>query len=54
MTEEETKLLEFHRKFATETNNAIWSILDKDSPEENELDEALGWAFTSRFHWSKV
>ncbi|MCF2137610.1 MAG: hypothetical protein K9W43_10310 [Candidatus Thorarchaeota archaeon] len=54
MKEEQTKLQEFHRKFATETNNAIWSILDKDAPDEKERDEALGLAFTSRFHWSKI
>ncbi len=54
LTDERLSLQECHKRFAVETNNAIWSILDKDCPDEQELDEALGLAFTSRFHWSKV
>jgi len=45
---------EFHKKIATETNNAIWPTLDKEDPEQEELDDALQMAFTSRYHWGII
>lgn len=54
MVEGKKSLEEFHREIAVKTNNSIWKILDKNSPDEQELDDALGWAFASRYHWSEL
>jgi hypothetical protein len=55
MTDEKKMTLEkFHKKFAVETNNGIWPILDKEKPTDDELEEALHMAHTSMFHWSKI
>jgi hypothetical protein len=45
---------EFHKQIAIETNNAIWPILDKEKPGQEELDDALQMAFTSRYHWGVI
>ncbi|TFG12825.1 hypothetical protein EU537_08360 [Candidatus Thorarchaeota archaeon] len=45
---------EFHERIAIKTNNAIWPILDKENPEQEDLDDALQMAFTSRYHWGIV
>jgi len=45
---------EFHKKTAINTNNSIWPTLDKESPTEEELEEALHMAHTSLYHWSKI
>ncbi len=54
MTEEKLTLKEFHKKIAMETNNAIWSALDKDDPTTEELEEAMFMAYTSTYHWGKI
>lgn len=51
---EKMSLKEFHTKIAKQTNNGIWSTLDKKRPRKDELEEALHMAYTSRYHWSKV
>jgi len=45
---------EFHKKIAINTNNGIWSTLDKNHPTKEELEEALHMAHTSLYHWSKI
>ena len=54
MPEERMTLDEFHKKLAVETNNGIWPVLDKAEPTDEELEEALHMAHTSRYHWSKI
>jgi hypothetical protein len=54
MPEEKMTLDEFHKKLAIETNNGIWPVLDKAKPTDEELEEALHMAHTSRYHWSKI
>jgi hypothetical protein len=54
MIEEKMSADEFHKKTAMETNNDVWSILDKANPTEADLEQALDMAFASRFHWSRV
>ena len=45
---------EFHKKIAVETNNGIWPVLDKNTPSQSELEDALDMAHTSRYHWGKI
>jgi hypothetical protein len=52
--DEKLTIEEFHKKMAVETNNAIWSALDKSAPTADELAEALDMAHASRYHWSKI
>lgn len=54
MTDEKLTMNEFHKKIAMETNNAIWSALDKDDPTAEELEEAMLMAYTSTYHWGKI
>ncbi len=51
---EKMTLDEFHKKIAIQTNNSVWPTLDKDSPSQDELDQALHMAHTSHYHWSKI
>ena len=46
--------MKMHREFAVTTHNAIWPVLDKDDPSDEELEEAMHMAHTSRYHWSKA
>ncbi|MFW9794665.1 MAG: hypothetical protein ACFFEE_10210 [Candidatus Thorarchaeota archaeon] len=52
--DEKMTLDEFHKKIAIKANGGVWSVLDKTSPSEEELDEALEMAFTSLYHWRKI
>jgi len=54
LSDEELTQDEFHKKIAISTNNGIWPTLDKESPTEEELEEALHMAHTSLYHWSKI
>ncbi|MHA2426329.1 MAG: hypothetical protein ACXAEF_16185 [Candidatus Thorarchaeota archaeon] len=54
MTDEKMTLDEFHLKMGKKTNGGIWGVLDNDNPTEDELEQALEMAYTSRFHWRKV
>ncbi len=51
---EGTPSKEFHKRIAIETNEAVWTVLDGAAPELEDLDRALGWAFTSRYHWEEA
>ncbi|TFF92240.1 hypothetical protein EU546_07730 [Candidatus Thorarchaeota archaeon] len=46
--------MKMHHDFAVTTHNAIWPILDKEQPSEEELEEAMHMAHASRYHWSKA
>lgn len=55
MTEE--KLLseqDTHRKFAVQTFNRVWELLEKSSRTQEEIDEMLHAAHASRYHWGVV
>jgi tetratricopeptide (TPR) repeat protein len=52
--DEKLSIEEFHKKIAVETNNAIWPVLDKENPSEEELEDALDMAHASRYHWNEV
>ena len=54
MTDEKMTVEEFHKKMATQNNNGIWPILDKENPTDDELEQAMHMAHTARYHWSKV
>ena len=51
---EKMTLKEFHKKVAIMTNGGVWSVLDKASPSNEELNNALEMAFTSLYHWKQV
>ena len=53
---EETLLTEqdYHRKFAVQTFNRVWELLDKQNRTPDELDEMLHAAHASRYHWGVV
>jgi len=53
---EETPLTEqdYHRKFAVQTFNRVWELLDKPNRTPDELDEMLHAAHASRYHWGVV
>jgi hypothetical protein len=36
------------------TNGGVWGVLDNINPTEDEFEQALEMAYTSRFHWRKV
>ncbi len=46
--------IKMHHDFAVTTHNALWSILDKTEPSDEELEEAMHMAHASRNHWSKA
>ncbi len=46
--------IKMHRDFAVTTHNALWPILDKSEPSDEELEEAMHLAHASRYHWSKA
>lgn len=54
MADEKMTVEEFHKKMAIQSNNGIWSILDKENPTDEELEDAMHMAHTARYHWSKV
>ncbi|MHA2058871.1 MAG: hypothetical protein ACW979_14725 [Candidatus Thorarchaeota archaeon] len=52
--DEKLTLNEFHKKVAIKTNGGVWSVLDKESPTEDDLDNALEMAHTSLYHWRQI
>lgn len=56
MTEEEKKYTEqeCHRKFAVDSFNLVWSLLDKKDRTKEEDDKMVHAAHASRFHWSEI
>ncbi len=52
--DEKMTMNEFHKKMAVKTNGGVWSVLDKDAPTKNELEQALEMAHTSLYHWRQI
>jgi len=52
--DEKMSLNEFHKKMAVKTNGGVWSVLDMDSPSQEELGQALEMAHTSLYHWRQI
>ena len=45
---------EAHRKFAVDTFNLTWSLLDKKDRTKEEDDKMVHAAHASRFHWGEI
>ena len=56
MTEGEKKdaAQEWHRKFAVNCFNLVWSLLDKKDRTKEEDDKMAHAAHASRFHWGEI
>lgn len=49
MTEERD--LEIHKKFAIQTFNQTWDLIDKPERSQEEIDRMINTAHASRYHW---
>ena len=54
MSEEQELTAQFHKKFAVETFNYVWDLLNKTERTIEEEDSMLHAAHASRFHWEKI
>ncbi len=54
MTKEEKVEKEWHRKFAVDLFNYVWTFLDKEERSVEEEDEMVHATHASRFHWGKI
>jgi hypothetical protein len=54
MAEEQDQEALFHRKFAVETFNYVWDLLEKPDRSVEEDDSMLHAAHASRYHWEKI
>jgi hypothetical protein len=54
MSDEKMTLEEFHNKLARKTNGGVWGVLDKESPNMEELGLALEMAYASLYHWRQI
>lgn len=45
---------ECHRKFAVNSFNLVWSLLDKKDRTKEEDDKMVHAAHASRFHWGEI
>lgn len=45
---------EWHKKFAIETFNQTWDLMDKQDKNQAEIDRMIHAAHTSRYHWEYV
>ncbi len=45
---------EGHKKFAVDSFNLVWTLLDKEDRTLQEDDEMVHAAHASRFHWGKI
>jgi hypothetical protein len=54
MVESEEFELKFHKKFAIDLFNFVWSLLDKPERTVQENDKMVHAAHASRFHWGEV
>ena len=43
-----------HRSLAISTYNRCWEILDGEDRSDPAMDELVGCAFTSRYHWGSA
>jgi hypothetical protein len=53
-TEEKYTEQEGHKKFAVDSFNLVWTLLDKENRTLREDDEMIHAAHASRFHWGKI
>jgi len=53
-TEEKSTDRDLHRKFAVDTFNLVWELLDKQSRTPEEDDRMVHAAYASRFHWGEI
>ncbi len=55
MTDEQKySLEECHKKFAVDSFNLVWSLLDKKDRTKQEDDKMVHAAHASRFHWGEI
>ena len=43
--------IDWHKKFAIETFNLTWDLMDKQDRTQVEIDRMINAAHTSRYHW---
>jgi hypothetical protein len=53
-TQDTSAQQEWHRKFAADTFNLVWDLLDKEERTAEEDDKMLHAAHASRFHWGEI
>src|SRR5262245_17307617 len=51
-TDEERRT--WHRRFAIETNNRSWALVEKPELNERERQELLSTAYSSAHHWATI
>lgn len=54
MNETDKHTMEWHKRFAVECNNRVWSLLAKDTRADDENEEMIHAAHASYYHWSKI
>jgi uncharacterized protein YndB with AHSA1/START domain len=45
---------EWHRATGIEANNATWELLERDELSPDEVDDLLGRAYASTYHWRRA
>jgi uncharacterized protein YndB with AHSA1/START domain len=45
---------EWHRAAAVEANNSTWELLDRSDRTPDEVDDLLGRAYASTYHWRRA
>jgi uncharacterized protein YndB with AHSA1/START domain len=45
---------EWHRAMGVEANNSTWELLERDQLSPDEVDDLLGRAYASTFHWRRA
>jgi hypothetical protein len=45
---------EAHRRFAVNSFNLVWNLLDKEPRTKEEEDQMVNAAHASRFHWGEI
>jgi len=54
MSEEKFTEEEAHKKFAINSFNLVWDLLDKEQRTKEENDQMVNAAHASRFHWGEI
>lgn len=52
--EDRYSIKECHKKFAVDSFNLVWSLLDKKDRTKEEDDKMVHATHTSRFHWGEI
>lgn len=52
--QEKYSLEECHKKFAVDSFNLVWGLLDKKERTQQEDDKMVHAAHASRFHWGEI